>query len=56
MPLLPEVPFSLGCEKGKKHPTLSTNTLSYQQKQGFTPFLLAFKTNPYKFVRRLKLF
>lgn len=53
--MLCEVRLPLGCEKRKKSPTLSTNTLSYQQKQGLTPYLLAFNSNPYKFVIGLKI-
>lgn len=52
----PEVRLPLGCEKRKKSPTLSTNTLTYQQNRGFPPYLLAFNPNPYKFVIDLKLF
>lgn len=50
-----KVPQLLGCEKRKKTPTLSTNTLSYQQNRVLRPYLLAFKTNPYKFVTGLKI-
>ncbi len=46
-----EARLPLGCEKRKKNPTLLTNTLSYQQNQGFPPYLLAFDSNPYKFVK-----
>jgi len=51
-----EVRLSLGYGKREKSPTLSTNPLSYQQNQGFPPYLLAFKTIPYKFVTGLKFF
>ncbi len=51
-----KAPLSLGCEKRKKTPTLLTNALSYQQKRGFTAYLLAFKPNRYKFAIGLKLF
>jgi hypothetical protein len=51
-----KVRLSLGCEKRPKSPTLSTNALSYQQNKGFPPYLLAFNSNPYKFVIGIKLF
>ncbi len=51
-----EAPSLLGCEKRKKKPTLSTNTLSYQQNGGFPLVLLVLLRNPYKFVSRYKLF
>ncbi|SKB66731.1 hypothetical protein SAMN05660866_02710 [Maribacter arcticus] len=51
-----EAPLSLGCENCKKTPTLSTNTLSYQQNGVFPLVLLVFVINPYKFVTRYKFF
>ena len=51
-----KVRLSLGCEKGKKTPTLSTNPSSYQQKHQFTLVLLAFTANTYRFVTGLKLY